>query len=197
MELNYDQNSCCTAVCLTNFQSVLSESELRYKRVLGVDPTVHMMYGYRETTYHLFSVALGVLCLDFKGRQKEIIKGQSELVAELGYRAGFRYPRCQWGDEYEVKDLSTVFGFTAVGESGGQEQIEEWLAEFGFTGSPQRSSKKYRGDSLVTLWSMGAEEFAKKCEEIIKDERKSLKSEAARASKKASSVSEVEACAAA
>lgn len=72
-----------------------------------------------------------------------------------------------WQGAFKIGDLSTVFCFTSTGD--GQEDIEEFLKEFGFEGSSQRPSKKYRGESLVTLWSMDASEFQRKCDEILKE----------------------------
>lgn len=56
---------------------------------------------------------------------------------------------------YYVEELGIVYSIT----SSKQEEIEEFLEEFGFNKSERHTSKKYFKESQTTLWWMHAPEF--------------------------------------
>src|SRR5690606_24186455 len=91
-----------------------------------------------------------------------------EYSKELYGQPSSNYPRNFWGSS-PVDNMSTVFCFTSTGPASDQQDVaEKYLESFGFTGTEQRSSKKYKGESLVRLWSISAEDFCKKCDEVMK-----------------------------
>lgn len=170
MKLNQDQNMCCTALCLTDLNSPVDVSyrkgsigstkfviphECLWGRWVYDDDSGYD--GYGDDTEESFHEALALLRHNFM-----------EYSNKLWAPGSVSYPRNFWGSS-PVDNMSTVFCFTGPGPSSDQqENVEEYLESFGFTGSEQRSSKKYKGESLVRLWSISAEDFCKKCDEVMK-----------------------------
>lgn len=170
MKLNQDQNRCCTALCLSDLNypvdvsyrkgSVgLTKFEIPHECLWG-NWVSDCDYDYDDVgldTEESFHEALALLRHNFM-----------EYLKELSGRGSGAYPRNFWGSA-PVDEMSTVFCFTGTGPaSDQQENVEKYLESFGFTGSEQRSSKKYKGQSLVRLWSISAEDFCKKCDEVMK-----------------------------
>lgn len=168
MKLNQDQNRCCTALCLTFLNEPVDVSYR--KGSVGSTKFViphECLWGrwvydddyddpgsYSEESFH---EALALLRHNFM-----------EYLKKLSGQEPGSYPRNFWG-LFPVDNMSTVFCFTGTGPaSDQQDDVEEYLGSFGFTGTEQRSSKKYRGESLVRLWSISAEDFCKKCDEVMK-----------------------------
>lgn len=170
MRLNQDQNMCCTALCLTSLNRPVDVSyrkgsvgETKFEippECLWGDWVLDYDAGYDDIgldTEKSFHEALALLRHNFVEYSKEL----------RGQPAG-SYPHNFWGPS-PVDDMSTVFCFTGTGPaSDHQELVEEYLESFGFTGSEERSSKKYKGESLVRLWSISAEDFCEKCDEVMK-----------------------------
>lgn len=170
MKLNQDQNRCCTALCLTDLNLPVNVSyrkgsvnktkfEIPHEDLWGewvydCDSDYDNPGSLSEESFH---EALALLRHNFM-----------EYLKELSGREPGSYPRNFWGAS-AVDNMSTVFCFTGTGPaSDQQEDIETYLEYFGFTGSEQRSSKKYKGESLVRLWSISAEDFCEKCDEVMK-----------------------------
>lgn len=166
MQINYDRNHCCTAVCIVSLSSCVYTDSTHtahdwYRTAFPdgelPDRIKEMDYWNPTRSYRLFSEGLALLCNNFQKYTADLCKESNP----------HNYPH--WYGQYKIGDLSTVFCFTSTGDS--QEKIEEFLEEFGFEASSKRGSKKYRGGSIVTLWSMGAAEFQKRCDEIIQEMR--------------------------
>lgn len=153
MILNYDQNMCCTALCITGFNNGIDRK--KYYGELFPEIPLDMVWespsyypwnpkrnkyekhdGLVLPGYGAFELALAILCVHFK--------------------------------DY-VSDLSTVFGFTSTEDNSGM--IHKYMKKFGFHGRKIGDSEKYPG-SVVTLWSMPARHFAMKCKEVYEDARK-------------------------
>lgn len=170
MKLNQDQNRCCTALCLTELNSPVDVSyrkgsvnktkfEIPHECLWGkwVYDDVCDYDDVGLDTEESFHEALALLRHNFMEYSNKLWNPEAE-----------QYPRNFWGSS-AVDNMSTVFCFTGTGPaSDQQESVEEYLESFGFTGSEQRSSKKYKGESLVRLWSISAEDFCKKCDEVMK-----------------------------
>lgn len=161
MRIDYDRNFCCTAVCITSmntnlYNGFISSGPDWYRSAFpdGKIPPKIPDYWDPSESFRMFSRGLALLCNNFQEYCKRLMKNNT-------------HDRPHWQAAFKIGDLSTVFCFTSTGDY--QEEIEEFLQEFGFEGSSKRPSKKYRGESLVTLWSMDASEFQKKCDEIIKE----------------------------
>lgn len=170
MKLNQDQNRCCTALCLTELNSPVDVSYRKGiigKTKFGIPLeclwggwVYDFDTGYDDVgidTEESFHEALALLRHNFV-----------EYLKELSTREPGSYPRNFWGTS-PVDNMSTVFCFTGTGPaSDHQENVERYLESFGFIGTEQRSSKKYKGESLVRLWSVSAEDFCKKSDEVMK-----------------------------
>lgn len=171
MKLNQDQNRCCTALCLTELNSSVDVSYRKgsvgstkfvipHECLWGrwvYDDYDYNYDDYGSNTEESFHEALALLRHNFM-----------EYLTKLWGQEPGSYPRNFWGVS-SVDNMSTVFCFTGTGPaSDQQDDVEEYLESFGFTGSEQRSSKKYKGESLVRLWSISAEDFCKKCDEVMK-----------------------------
>lgn len=162
MRLDYDQNQCCTAIVLHQFYHEASIDA--YDRVLeGLGKKEDRWQGYNNKTYEKFCLALAVLEEDFVSHIQRL---PTTLRRAADRDTAFRN---LWG-QYEVSQLSLIFCMTSTGEaSSEQDEEEEYLREFGFIPTQPFSSKKYRGESIVTMWSMPAEEFSIKCKDYLKD----------------------------
>lgn len=169
MILNQDQNRCCTALCLTELNSPvdvsyrkgsigLTKFEIPHEDLWG--RWIYDGDDYDDVgsgTEESFHEALALLRHNFVEYSNKLWSPGSE-----------QYPRNFWGAS-PVDNMSTVFCFTGTGPSSdGQERVEKYLKSFGFTGSKKRSSKKYKGESLVRLWSISAEDFCEKSDEVMK-----------------------------
>lgn len=182
MILNYDQNMCCTALCITDFNRGIARKE--YYGELFPEIPLDMVWdqpsyypwipkrnkyekhdGLVLPGYEAFELALAILCVHFK-----------DYVCENGFENEWGefeeddtiHPRFWWGI-WDVSDLSTVFGFTSTEDNS--EMIHKYMEKFGFHGREIGDSEKYPG-SVVTLWSMPARDFAMKCKEVYEDARK-------------------------
>lgn len=170
MRLNQDQNRCCTALCLTNLNTCI---DLSYRKGSAGSTKFEIPHEYlwgewiydEENDYddygsdseESFHEALALLRHNFV-----------EYSEKLWDQEPGSYPRNFWGSS-SVDNMSTVFCFTGTGPaSDHQEAVEKYLKSFGFTGSRKRSSKKYKGESLVRLWSISAKDFCKKSDEVMK-----------------------------
>lgn len=169
MKLNQDQNRCCTALCLTDLNYPVDVSyrkgsvnktkfEIPHEFLWG-SWVSDWDYDYDDPgsdTEESFHEALALLRHNFMEYLKKL-SGQP-VGSYVGNFSGL----------FPVDNMSTVFCFTGTGPaSDKQEKVEEYLESFGFTGSEQRSSRKYKGQSLVRLWSISAEDFCKKCDEVM------------------------------
>ena len=193
MILNYDQNMCCTALCLSEFNSMVDKSY--YDTLPGLpidmvfthgsgsyyiyDPSERSFVGtdFIPSSYEQFSLALALLCVNFYSYcegychqpylDDDDCYGNDEWEEDLD-AIKFGDPRFWWG-VWEPGDLSTVFGFTSTGDN--PDCVGEYLSRFGFKGQEISSSEKYP-DSVVTLWAMPAKEFAEKSREIYDEAKK-------------------------
>lgn len=161
MKLIPDQNRCCTAICLLEL-----DDGIRSEYYSGEGLSEHGRWLYDEyyfakdrTNYKNFELALALL-------RKNYVEYTSGLK-EMHHRSS-AWPRTVYDRDEEVDYFSTIFCFTATGHaSSDQGLIEEFLEEFGFVGSEGRSSEKYKGDSVVRLWSISVSDFCKKCDEVM------------------------------
>lgn len=161
MKLIPDQNRCCTAICLLELDDGIRPE---YYNNEGLSFCGRWYYDEDEvdedrTNYKNFELALALL-------RKNYVEYTSGLK-DIWYTSS-AWPHTIYDRGEEVDHFSTIFCFTATGDaSTNQDLIEEFLEEFGFVGSEGRSSEKYKGDSIVRLWSISVSDFCKKCDEVM------------------------------